>query len=93
MLEEIFEEFDRRGGRWVPTWSWPAFLFGPPWYIAKGMWVKGLLYFMVFLSLLVGVMIFLPPAALLVGLFASLYCALFFHWDLYRHRQRRARLR
>ena len=25
-------------------WSWPAFFFGPIWYLVKGMWGLGLLY-------------------------------------------------
>lgn len=27
------------------SWSWPAFLFGPLWYLAKGMWQKALVLF------------------------------------------------
>jgi hypothetical protein len=70
--------FAERNGRFMVTWNWRAFLFGPLWYLRKGLYAKGL----VLLALVV-----LPLGTLattvLVSLAAFLYCGLMANWDYY----------
>ena len=40
--EPAFAIFARHGGRFVPTWNWRAFVFGPFWYFRRGLYAKGL---------------------------------------------------
>lgn len=42
-----FARIDQNGRNFLATWNWPAFIFGPFWYLVKGMWGKSLLYFAV----------------------------------------------
>ncbi|MFH1115861.1 MAG: zinc ribbon domain-containing protein [Pseudomonadota bacterium] len=46
-----FDEFERNGGTFKPTWNWAAFLFFCLWYLEKGMWGKALALFLLALSL------------------------------------------
>lgn len=39
-----FRKFDDNGGRFVLTWNWFAFFFGPLWYLFQGMWPKAIVY-------------------------------------------------
>lgn len=79
-----FAVFARRGGRFSPTWSWPAFIFGPFWYFRKGLYAKGLVL------LVLGVFPFWSlPVALLVSLLVLVYCGLVGNWDDYLWRVKR----
>lgn len=42
-----FLAFEKAGGTMRPTWNWLAFLFGPIWYLAKGLWAKALMLLLV----------------------------------------------
>jgi hypothetical protein len=44
-----FSAFDARGGSFVASWNWPAFLFGVFWYLYRGMWAKALIIFAIVL--------------------------------------------
>ena len=76
--EPAFAIFARHGGRFVPTWSWPAFVFGPFWYLRRGLYGKGLvllgLSICPFFSLTVTVLL---SATILV------YCGVAGNWDDY----------
>jgi hypothetical protein len=76
--EPTLAPFARHGGRFVPTWSWPAFVFGPLWYLRRGLYGKGLvllgLSICPFFSLTVTVLL---SAAILV------YCGVAGNWDDY----------
>ncbi|WP_071881353.1 DUF2628 domain-containing protein [Thalassoporum mexicanum] len=39
----VFNEFDNVGGEFKPTWNWWSLLFGPFWYLYKGIWLKGVI--------------------------------------------------
>jgi len=39
--EDAYPRFEAHAGGFVATWNWAAFLFGGVWYLAKGIWVKG----------------------------------------------------
>jgi uncharacterized protein DUF2628 len=41
--QELFALFDANGGTFKLTWNWAALLFGPEWYLVKGMFVKAIL--------------------------------------------------
>ena len=70
--------FAAAGGRFVPTWNWRAFCFGPLWYLKRGLYKKGLV--------LLGLTLF-PLGTLAVTLTVSLaalvYCGLVGNWDDY----------
>jgi hypothetical protein len=51
-------------------WNWPAFFFGPFWYLVKGMPVKGLLYVLIM-------------ATGIGWLFLLVYTGLYGAWDYY----------
>jgi hypothetical protein len=76
--EAVFEVFARRGGGFVPTWNWRAFVFGPFWYFRRGLYAKGLV--------LLGLSV-CPFFTLMATLFLSLvvlaYCGLVGNWDDY----------
>ncbi len=76
--EPALATFARHGGRFVPTWSWPAFVFGPLWYLRRGLYGKGLvllgLSICPFFSLTLTVLV---SAAILV------YCGVAGNWDDY----------
>lgn len=40
-----FQKIDQNGGNYVFFWNWYAALFSPLWFLVKGMWVKGLIFF------------------------------------------------
>ena len=77
-LDRAFALFDARGGAFVPTWNWAAFVFGPLWYFRMGIIAKGLI-------LLVLVVFPLLPFSitLLVQLSAFFYCGMVGNWDDY----------
>ena len=82
--DPAFAVFARRGGRFSPAWSWPAFVFGPFWYFRKGLHAKGVVL------LVLGIFPFWPlPVALLVSLLVLVYCGLVGKWDDYLWRVKR----
>ncbi len=52
-------------------WNWPAFFFGPFWYLVKGMPAKGAIY----LTIVIATHGF--------GLFLAVYAGLYGAWDYY----------
>ena len=77
-LDRAFALFERRNGAFAPTWNWVAFLFGPLWYLKRGLYGKG--------GILLAVVVFpfLPlPITILVQLAAFFYCGLAGNWDCY----------
>jgi hypothetical protein len=78
--------FETRGGRFVPTWNWSAFFFGPLWYLNRGLWAKGLV-----LLALTLVPVGTLGTTLAVSLVALAYCGSAGNWDEYlwrvKHRQ------
>ena len=76
--EPVFEIFSRRGGAFVPTWNWRAFVFGPLWYFRRGLYAKGFV--------LLGLSVF-PFFTLAVtfalGLAVLVYCGAVGNWDDY----------
>ena len=69
--QRVFRRFDQTPEKMQTHWNWPAFLFGPFWYLVKGMPVKGALY----LLIVVGTAGF--------GLFLAVYAGLYGAWDYY----------
>lgn len=75
-----FEAFDSFEGRRTAFWNWAAFLLGPIWYLAKGMWLKPLVYFVVAI-----VAAAIEPAFLfLVPTVFGIYAGQFGTFDYYR---------
>jgi zinc-ribbon domain/Protein of unknown function (DUF2628) len=70
--QRVFRRFDERPGKMQTCWNWPAFFFGPFWYLTKGLPVKGALYALV----LVGTHGF-------TLLFLMVYAGLYGAWDYY----------
>ncbi len=70
--QSIFHQIDENNGTFTPKWNWAAFFFGCFWYLAKGMWLKGLIMIVISFSL-GGVPI----------LFFMLYCAISGNYDYY----------
>ena len=76
--EPAFETFARRGGAFVPTWNWRAFIFGPLWYFRRGLYAKG------FVLLGLSVCPFFTLATtVLLGLGVLVYCGTVGNWDDY----------
>ena len=77
-VEPAFAIFARHGGRFVPTWNWRAFVFGPLWYFRRGLYAKGLVLLGLsvcpFFTLALTVLL---SAAILV------YCGVAGNWDDY----------
>ena len=73
-----FATFARHGGRFVPTWNWKAFVFGPLWYLRRGLYAKGL----VLLGLSVCPFFTLAVTVLMSGAIL-VYCGLAGNWDDY----------
>lgn len=73
-----FGVFKRRGGRFVPTWNWGAFVFGPLWYLRRGLYAKGL----VLLALSV-CPVWTLPITLLISCAVLVYCGVAGNWDHY----------
>jgi len=78
VVEPAFAIFARRGGRFVPTWNWRAFVFGPLWYLRRGLYAKGL----VLLGLSVCPFFTLALTVLLSGAIL-VYCGVAGNWDDY----------
>jgi hypothetical protein len=76
--EAAFAIFIRHGGEFVPTWNWRAFVFGPLWYLKRGLYAKGL----VLLGLSVCPFLTLALTVLLsAGILV--YCGVAGNWDDY----------
>jgi len=73
-----FGAFAERGGGFVPTWNWMAFVLGPLWYLRKGLYGKGL----VLLALSV-CPVWTLPITLLISLVVLVYCGVAGNWDHY----------
>jgi hypothetical protein len=76
--EPAFAIFARHGGRFVPTWNWRAFVFGPFWYLRRGLYAKGLV--------LLGLSVcpfFTLVSTLLLGVAVLFYCGAVGNWDDY----------
>ena len=76
--EPIFAIFAKRGGAFVPTWNWRAFVFGPLWYLRRGLYAKGL----VLLGMSVCPFFTLAITVLLGGV-VLVYCGVAGNWDDY----------
>jgi len=76
--DPTFAIFAHRGGRFVPTWNWRAFVFGPLWYLRKGLYAKGL----VLLALSVCPFWSLALTVLVSGVIL-VYCGAVGNWDDY----------
>ncbi len=83
-LDAAFALFEGRGGGFVPTWNWRAFLFGPLWYLRKGLYAKGAIVLLLVVFPLVPL-----PAGFLLQLAAFGYCGLVGNWDYYLLEARR----
>ena len=73
-----FAIFARQGGRFVPTWNWRAFVFGPLWYLRRGLYGKGLV--------LLGLSVcpfFTLALTILLGAAVLVYCGVAGNWDDY----------
>ena len=77
-LEPVFALFERRGGGFVPTWNWRAFVFGPLWYLRRGLYGKGL----VLLGLSV-CPVFSLAVTVLLSAVILVYCGVAGNWDDY----------
>ena len=76
--EPVFAVFANRGGRFVPTWNWKAFVFGPLWYFRRGLYAKGAVLFVL------GVFPFFTLAVtVLLGGAVLVYCGVAGNWDDY----------
>jgi len=69
--QAVFQKFDVRPGQMQTHWNWPAFFFGPFWYLTKGMPAKGAMY----------VAAIVATAGF--GLFLAIYAGLYGAWDYY----------
>ena len=47
--QKVFARFANAGGL-TSTWNWAAFLFGPFWYLSKGLWAKAGIYVLITLA-------------------------------------------
>jgi Protein of unknown function (DUF2628) len=76
--EPVFALFANRGGRFVPTWNWKAFVFGPLWYFRRGLYAKGLV--------LLGLSVcpfFTLAVTVLLSIVILVYCGVAGNWDDY----------
>ena len=69
--QNVFRGFELSSVRMQTHWNWPAFFFGPFWYLVKGMPAKGALY----LAIVIGTAGF--------GLFLAVYAGMYGPWDYY----------
>lgn len=67
--QKVFGKFDQNSTMQT-YWNWPAFFFGPIWYLVKGMPAKGLLYVLIM-------------ATGIGWLFLLVYAGLYGAWDYY----------
>src|SRR5262245_47198750 len=74
----VYEIFAGHGGRFVPTWNWRAFIFGPLWYLRRGLYAKGL----ILTGLSVCPFFTLTLTVLLSGI-VLVYCGVAGNWDDY----------
>jgi hypothetical protein len=68
--QAVFRKFDQNPKQMQTHWNWPAFFFGPFWYLLKGMPAKGLLYIFIALT---GI----------GWIFLIVYAGLYGAWDYY----------
>lgn len=74
--QDRFLQFDRNNGKFKFTWNWAAFFLGPLWYMAKGMWARGIgLLLIIIVSLF-----FIMGMPLLV---TAPYCGVAGNYDYY----------
>jgi uncharacterized protein DUF2628 len=76
--DPAFAIFARHDGRFVPTWNWKAFVFGPLWYFRRGLYAKGLI--------LLGLSVcpfFTLALTVLLSAAVLVYCGLAGNWDDY----------
>jgi uncharacterized protein DUF2628 len=76
--EPVFAVFASHGGRFVPTWNWHAFVFGPFWYFRRGLYGKGVV--------LLGLSVcpfFTLALTILLGAAVLVYCGVAGNWDAY----------
>jgi hypothetical protein len=76
--EAAFAVFVQHGGKFVPTWNWRAFVFGPFWYFKRGLYAKGLV--------LLGLSVcpfFTLVLTFLLSLGTLVYCGVAGNWDNY----------
>ena len=76
--EAAFAIFVRHGGKFVPTWNWRAFVFGPLWYLKRGLYAKGLV--------LLGLSVcpfFTLALTVLLSAGILVYCGVAGNWDDY----------
>lgn len=82
----VFQRFEQSGDKW--QWNWAAFLFGPFWYMAKGMVGRGLLFGIILVvgGEIVGDFLFFLvfPASVVFGWLGS--------WHYYQHLGRKKRM-
>lgn len=62
-----FEAFNANDGRFRPTWNWFSLLFGPLWYLYKGLWAKGALMVVITFALAGVPAVFFWPYAAIAG--------------------------
>jgi hypothetical protein len=77
------ELFARHRGRFVPTWNWRAFVFGPLWYLRRGLYGKGLVLLGLSVCPFFGL-----AGTLLVSVAVLVYCGVAGNWDDYLWRAR-----
>jgi hypothetical protein len=83
-LDRRMGVFAGRGGRFVPTWNWRAFVLGPIWYLKRGLYAKGLV-----LLALTLIPIGTLTTTLVLSMAALFYCGLAGDWDEYLWRVKR----
>ena len=70
--QNVLQRFDQRPSQMQTYWNWPAFFFGPFWYLVKGMPVKGALYLLISIG-----------TQGIAWLFLAIYAGLYGAWDYY----------
>jgi hypothetical protein len=73
-----FAIFASHGGRFVRTWNWKAFVFGPLWYFRRGLYAKGLVLLGLSVWPFFGLVL-----TVLMSVAVLLYCGLVGNWDDY----------
>ena len=65
------------------AWNWYAFIFGPLWYLAKGMWLRTIILYLIALPLSYA-------TAGLFGLLIHIYCGLHgtYHYYLWFYKNK-----
>src|SRR5262245_52679698 len=70
--------FTQHGGRFVPTWNWRAFVFGPLWYLNRGLYGKGLVLLVLSIC-----PVWSLGVTVLVSCVVLVYCGAVGNWDDY----------